>query len=99
MRRFKVGDRVTVLDKPTLFHTRTQSYCRGRTGVIVALRPDDWVIPEDEAWGRVDGRRLPCYMIRFQQGDLWPDYRGPATDTVELEIFENWLEPAKEAAQ
>jgi hypothetical protein len=35
-------------------------------------------------------------MIRFQQRELWPDYRGPAADSLELEIFENWLEAAKE---
>ena len=55
MRKFKIGDRVTVHDETSLFHTRTQSYARGRTGVVVDMRPE-WVIPEDEAWGRQDSR-------------------------------------------
>ena len=55
MSRFNVGDRVTVRDLPTFFHTRTQGYTRGHTGIIVAIRPE-WVIPEDEAWGRYEAR-------------------------------------------
>ena len=56
-RKFKVGDRVTVHDETSLFHTRTQGYARGHTGVVVADRPE-WVIPEDEAWGRLDNGRI-----------------------------------------
>ena len=43
-------------DATTLFHTRTQAFTRGRTGVVVEHRPE-WVIPEDEAWGREDVER------------------------------------------
>jgi hypothetical protein len=93
MSKFKIGDRVTIRDVPPVFHTRTQGYTRGRTGVIVGLRPD-WVIPEDEAWGRYEGRREPFYMVRFKQCDLWPDYGGVAIDTLETEFSERWLEAA-----
>ena len=24
----------------------------------------------------------------------WPDYAGPPGDTLEIEIFEHWLDPA-----
>jgi hypothetical protein len=82
-----------VRDLPSLFHTRTQGYTRGRTGVVVLLRPE-WVIPEDEAWGRTEGRREPFYMVRFVQRDLWPDYGGVALDTLETEFSERWLAPA-----
>lgn len=92
--RFQIGDRVTVRDETSLFHTRTQQYTRGRTGVIVDHRPE-WVIPEDEAWGRLEsGRKEPFYVVRFRQRDLWPDYTGYDQDTLESEFSERWLEPA-----
>jgi thiocyanate hydrolase subunit alpha len=98
-RAFRIGDRVTVGNATTMFHTRTQAYTRGKTGVIVDYRPD-WVIPEDEAWGRDDaehgGRIEPFYVVRFKQKDLWPDYTGFDADTLETEVAQRWLEPAKE---
>jgi hypothetical protein len=97
MREFEIGDRVTVRDATVLFHHRTQSYTRGRTGVVVAFRPE-WMIPEHEAWGREDGRFEPFYVVRFRQRDLWPDYSGLAQDTLETELAEGWLVPAAEGA-
>jgi hypothetical protein len=94
MRRFELGDRVTVRDATTLFHTRTQAFIRGRTGVVVEHRPE-WVIPEDEAWGRDDGRKEPFYVVRFRQRDLWADYTGFDVDTLETECSERWLAPAE----
>lgn len=93
MSKFKVGDKVTVLDLPSLFHTRTQGYTRGHTGEVVMLRPE-WVIPEDEAWGRYEGRSEPFYMVRFKLCELWDDYGGSPIDTLETEFSERWLEPA-----
>jgi hypothetical protein len=98
MRRFEVGDRVTVRDATTLFHTRTQAFTRGRTGTVVEHRPE-WVIPEDEAWGRDDGRKEPFYVVRFRQQDLWPGYTGSHVDTLETECSERWLVPAGEDAR
>ena len=95
-RRFSIGDRVTVRDATSLFHTRTQAFTRGKTGVVVEDRPA-WVIPEDEAWGRDTpdtGRVESFYVVRFRQKDLWPDYTGADGDTLETEVSERWLEPA-----
>ena len=94
MRKFKIGDRVTVRDATSYFHTRTQSFTRQKTGVVVEYRPE-WVIPEDEAWGRDDGRAEPFYVVRFRQRDLWPDYTGFDNDTLETEFSERWLTPAE----
>jgi hypothetical protein len=93
MRRFQIGDRVCVRDRTTLFHHRTQSYVRGRTGVVIEHRPE-WLIPEDEAWEHEDGRVEPFYVVRFRQADLWPNYTGLESDTLETEVAEGWLEPA-----
>lgn len=99
MSKYKIGDTVKIRDSTTLFHTRTQRYTRGRIGVVVENRPE-WVVPEDEAFGKVeDGRYVPFYVVRFKQTDLWPRYSGSAKDTLETECSEMWLEPAKEAAK
>ncbi|WP_277609228.1 SH3-like domain-containing protein [Rhodococcus sp. CH91] len=96
MTKFQIGDRVTVKDATSMFHTRTQSYTRGHTGVVVEYRPD-WVIPEDEAWDRLEnGRTEPFYVVRFNQNDLWERYTGFDVDTLESEFSERWLEPAQE---
>ena len=95
MKRFQIGDRVCVRDSTTLFHHRTQSYVRGRTGVVVEHRPE-WLIPEDEAWEHEDGRVEPFYVVRFRQADLWPNYTGSDADTLETQIAQGWLQPAKD---
>jgi hypothetical protein len=98
-RQFAIGDRVTVKNATSMFHTRTQAFTRGKSGVIVEFRPE-WVIPEDEAWGRDTpergGREEPFYVVRFRQKDLWPNYTGFDVDTLETEVAQRWLEPARE---
>jgi hypothetical protein len=98
VRRFEIGDHVTVREATTLFHHRTQAYTRGHTGVVVEHRPE-WLIPEDEAWQREDGRVEPFYVVRFRQRDLWPGYTGLDRDTLETEVAEGWLVPAEEGRQ
>jgi len=94
-RKFSIGDTVKVKDRTTLFHTRTQKFTRKRVGVVTEYRPE-WVIPEDEAWDRLEtGRKEPFYVVRFKQTDLWPDYTGMGHDTLETEVSESWLEPVK----
>lgn len=96
MSRFSTGDRVRVRVQQTLSHSRVPAYVAGRTGVVERVLPD-FVIPEDDAWGRLwqGGRRETLYRVQLHQSETWPGYRGPATDTHEIEIFEGWLEPAK----
>lgn len=95
---YEIGDRVTVRDATSMFHTRTQAFTRGKTGVVVENRPE-WVIPEDEAWGRDDGRTEPFYVVRFRQADLWSNYTGFPVDTLETEVAQNWLMPAEEGSR
>lgn len=98
-RRYNIGDRVTIRNSTSMFHTRTQQFIRGRTGTVVENRAE-WVIPEDEAWDRMDnGRHEPFYVVRFQQTDLWPNYTGFDIDTLETECSERWMMPAEEAAK
>ena len=92
--RFAIGERVRVLARyPPTGHVRTPYYIRGKSGVVadmVGAFPN----PEELA---VDGDGLPeptLYRVRFRQTDTWPDYAEDERDTVDVEIYEHWLEPA-----
>jgi nitrile hydratase len=86
------GDRVTVRDDYPNGHFRTPVYVRGKRGVV-ASRHGAFANPELLAY-RLDGPQRALFKVRFRQADLWPDYRGGADDTVELDLYEHWLQPA-----
>ncbi len=92
--RFKIGDRVRVVDMPYLFYSRTQMYVRGVEGTIAAYTYQD-LIPEDEAFN-LDGKIEQYYIVRFRQQDLWPEYPFP-NDTLQTESPERWLEPVHDS--
>jgi nitrile hydratase len=50
--------------------------------------------PEELAFGRSGLPKVQLYRVRFRQIDLWPDYQGQPEDTVDVEIYQHWLEPA-----
>lgn len=89
---FHTGDRVRVRRAYPPGHTRTPFYIRGCAGAVQRVL-DCFPDPEERAYGRsgLPGRRL--YRVRFRQADIWPDYSSPAGDTVDIEIYEHWLEP------
>lgn len=40
------------------------------------------------------------YRVQFLQREVWPEqHDGPNDDTVEVEIYENWLDPAPVSAE
>ncbi|HET9902989.1 MAG TPA: SH3-like domain-containing protein [Xanthobacteraceae bacterium] len=83
--------RIVNLDKPG--HVRTPMYVREQVG-IVERYCGDFENPEERAYGRVGRPRIRLYRVRFNQHDLWPDYDGPESDTLEIEIYDHWLRPA-----
>jgi nitrile hydratase subunit beta len=89
--RFKPGDAVGVRLAIPIGHVRTPFYIRGKTGVVERYC-GHFGNPEDRAYARVDGPRLPLYRVRFMQRNVWPKYSGNEDDTVDVEIFQNWLE-------
>ena len=91
--RFKPGDAVTVRRAFPPGHLRTPYYIRGRNGVVERLC-GSFANPEELAYGRNGLPALPLYRVRFAQRQVWPDYAGAAGDTVDIEIYEHWLEPA-----
>jgi len=91
--RFKVGDRVVVKIRFPPGHRRTPRYIRGKTGAIERIC-GAFANPEELAYGFDGEPKKVLYRVRFLQQDVWPAYRGPARDLIELEIFEHWLELA-----
>ena len=90
--RFTVGQRVRITAHEPGVHHRVPAYAKGTAGRIERVcgrhgRPEHFI--------RGDGRPLErLYRVRIPQAELWEDYRGSAQDTLDIEIFEHWLEPA-----
>ena len=91
--RFARGDGVRIDDRMEARHHRVPAYAKGCTGVIERIcgEHDE---PECIAYGKRAPRRL--YRVQLRQVDLWgPGYAGRPGDTLDIEIFEHWLEPAR----
>jgi nitrile hydratase len=91
--RFAAGARVTVRCADPPGHIRTPWYIRGKTGEIERLC-GAFPNPEELAYNRPGTPPQPLYRVRFRQHELWPDYHGAPDDTIEIEIYQHWLEPA-----
>jgi len=94
---FQPGERVRVRNTSPPGHLRTPHYIRGKTGAIERVCAE-FGNPEELAFGRRDGDLIRLYRVRFDLGQVWPDYQGEQEDTVDVELYEHWLEAAEEAA-
>lgn len=77
-------------------HVRTPAYIRGHVGTVVA-NLGAFPNPEELAFRRPGLPGSVLYRVRFRQDEVWSDYRGPAADTLDVEIYHHWLEPAAPA--
>ena len=91
--RFAVGAEVHVRRGNPPGHIRTPWYIRGQVGVIERLC-GAFPNPEELAYNRPGLPAQPLYRVRFIQAEVWPDYAGGPADTVDIEIYQHWLEPA-----
>lgn len=89
--RFAPGDQVAVRNIYPVGHVRTPYYIRGKRGVIERLC-GPYANPEELAYARPGLPKQPLYRVRFLQREVWPGYRGGTDDTVDVEIFQHWLE-------
>lgn len=92
MARFAAGARVKVRRAYPPGHLRTPYYIRGKVGVI-ERQCGAFRNPEELAFGRSGEPKQPLYRVRFVQREVWPDYAGPTHDTIDIELYEHWLEP------
>lgn len=90
--RFRPGEAVRVRRADPPGHVRTPRYVRGRQGIVERVC-GRFANPEELAYNRV-GAPLPLYRVRFELRALWPEDATAAGDTVDVEIYEHWLEPA-----
>ena len=91
--RFAPGDTVAVRVAYPRGHCRTPYYCRGKRGVVERIC-GEFRNPEELAYGRPGLPKQPLYRVRFALDQLWPGYAGPPDDTIDIEIYEHWLQPA-----
>ena len=104
--RFSPGDVVRVKSEAEFRtrwrkpHLRTPGYCHGVHGVIERVA-GIFSSPEQLAFGGRDAPELgsqPLYRVRFRQADLWGAAEEAAGgDTVDVEIYQNWLEPGPDS--
>ena len=88
--KFATGDRVTVVDGPSLGHTRRAGYVRGRTGTIATLH-GSYVYPDTNAMGGGEGSEY-VYTVEFTGEELWGD--EGANTTIYIDLWEPYLLPA-----
>ena len=91
--RFQPGDRVKVMKADVPGHLRTPWYIRGHEGEVERIC-GFFANPEELAFNRHGLPKRALYRVRFAQNKVWPDYAGPAGDTIDVEIYEHWLEKA-----
>ncbi|MBV9863540.1 MAG: nitrile hydratase subunit beta [Alphaproteobacteria bacterium] len=95
--RYRAGDAVRVRRAAPPGHMRTPWYIRGQAGVVERLC-GTFGNPEELAYNRSGEPRQPLYRIRFGQAAVWRDYAGPERDTIDVEIYQHWLEPVEPAS-
>jgi nitrile hydratase len=89
--RFGRGTRVRVAARAHDGHHRTPGYLKGKTGRIERAYAE-FTNPETRAYGD-DGLPLQSvYLVGFEQREVWPGYRGRATDKIYADVYEHWLE-------
>ena len=93
--KFRPGERVRVMKAYPLGHIRTPYYIRGCSGIVERVC-GAFPNPEELAQMRSGLPAQPLYRVRFAQSEVWPDYRGGRGDTIDVEIFQHWLDKAAE---
>ena len=91
MARFSEGERVRISQRYPAEHHRVPNYAKGAVGYVERVC-SPFGQPESLAVGG-DGKPLQTlYRVRLQQTALWTDYQGAPGDTLDIEVFEHWLE-------
>ncbi len=91
MSLFILGDQVTVRTAYPPGHVRTPYYIRGKSGCVQKIL-GLFANPEELAYGRDGLPKCTLYRVRFMQSNVWIDYAGAQGDTVDVELYEHWLE-------
>ena len=96
MASFQPGQHVRVrVDNPP-HHYRTPAYVQGKVGVVERLW-GEFRNPESLGHGGDGLPKKALYAVKFAQPEVWGSYRGPARDTVVVDLYEHWLIPTEGA--
>ena len=90
---FVPGDAVQVIATHPPGHRRTPYYIRGKIGKIERVC-GNFPNPEELAYGFDGLPKKTLYRVRFKQAPVWESYTGPDSDTVDVDIYEHWLQPS-----
>ncbi|MGE0684628.1 MAG: SH3-like domain-containing protein [Candidatus Binatia bacterium] len=91
--KFKSGDKVRIRIGSPPHHFRTPAYIQGKIGVVAAIH-GAFRNPEALAHGGDGLPKQPLYLVRFDQAAVWESYTAAPKDTLFIDIYEPWLEPA-----
>ena len=91
--RFRPGQDVRARNLHPPGHTRLPRYTRGKMGVVTRDNGVYALQDTDETGQQLDRRPQHVYTVRFAARDLWGE-RAPARDTVYVDLWEDYLEPA-----
>ena len=90
--RYKPGDAVCIATRAVAGHCRTPFFLRGKSGIIAEVL-DRFRDPERLAYHKPGQPAQVLYKVRFAQTHVWTQYAGPPSDTLDADIYEQWLEP------
>ncbi|MXY24417.1 MAG: nitrile hydratase subunit beta [Acidobacteria bacterium] len=91
--RFNVDDPVRGRNMHPRGHTRMPRYTRGRRGVVIRDNGVYALQDTDEQGQRLGNTPQHVYTVRFDAQELWGD-RATARDSVYVDLWEEYLEPA-----
>lgn len=88
--RYKVGDKVRVVNHHPGGHTRAPRYTRGRLGTI-AIHHGCHVFADRSADGIREGQHI--YSVEFEADEVWGEGNS-SVSTIRADLWEPHLEPA-----
>jgi nitrile hydratase subunit beta len=93
--RFKPGDVVTARNIHPVGHTRLPRYVRGKRGTVI-IDHGIFALPDSNSAG-LGLRSQHVYGIRFKARELWGP-QASARDTLQIDLFDDYLEPFSQPA-
>ena len=98
---FSTGQKVQVKPEGTRSrwrkpHIRVPGYIYGAVGEIERVC-GVFKDPEALAFNLKTEAVQPLYRVRFPLAQLWPEYQSSSKDTIDVEIYQHWLQTPSEA--
>ena len=90
---FRPQQRVRARNIHARGHIRLPRYTRGKRGTVIRDHGIFALQDTDEGGNKLGDRRQHVYTVQFSARELWGD-RGVARDTVYVDLWEDYLEPA-----